>query len=119
VLRLYDTARLLPRKYGGPSCPEDRAVGYELSFMHGTTVVLQVLMIGNCHMLEVSGLPGCRDWPPTFTAQVADTLGVPVTTLYPPPPGGLFNSAGTNGPFAQAFPTEPVLVSEKCSYPVG
>ena len=116
VQQLYQTARTLPRAIPRFSCPADSATGYEVSFMYGTTIVLQVLMIGNCHMLEVSGLPGCRDWPPSFTTQVADTLGVPVTTLYPSTPNGLLNTAGPNGPFAQPFPTEPVLISERCSY---
>ena len=116
VTQLYNIARALPRTYAGPGCPEDRAIGYEVTLMHGATVILQVLMICHCHMLEVSGLPGCRDWPPSFTTQVADTLGVLVTTLYPATPDGLLNTAGPNGPFAQAVPTEPVLVSEKCSY---
>lgn len=116
VQQLYQTARALPANHSAFGCTQSQAIGYELSFMHGATLVAQVLMINGCRLLEVSGLPGCRDWPPSFTTQVAATLGVPVTTLYPATPDGLLNTAGPNGPFAQAVPTEPVLVSEKCSY---
>ncbi|HEU4783725.1 MAG TPA: hypothetical protein VFS83_10325 [Ktedonobacterales bacterium] len=116
VLHLYQAARALPPAAPRISCALSRAIGYELSFMHENTVVLQVLLIFGCPTAEVSGLPGCRAWPPDFTAQIAATLGVPVTTLQPPPPNGLVNTAGPNGPFAQPLPTEPVLVSEKCSY---
>lgn len=116
VLQLYQAARTLPPVPPRISCALSRAIGYELSFMHDNTVVLQVLLIFGCPTAEVSGLPGCRAWPPDFTAQIASTLGVPMTTLQPPPPNDLVNTASPSGPFAQAAPTEPILISAKCSY---
>lgn len=113
VQQLYQTARALPPSQFNPGCPQDVDIGYELSFMHGSTIVLQVMLRGGCPVAELSGVHGCRMWTPDFTAQIAATLGIPVTTLEPP--NGLVNTAGPTGPFAQGLPTPPILVAGLCA----
>ena len=113
VLRLYQaTYALPPPATQGAWCPIDLFIGYELSFKRGATVVLDVLLTGGCHIAKLINLPGCRAWPHDFTAQIAATLGVPVTTLEPP--YGLLNTAGPNGPFAQPGPSTSVRLPLRC-----
>ena len=112
VMRLYQAARALPLNQFNPGCPQDVDIGYELSFMYGNAIVLQVMLRGGCPVAELSGVHGCREWTPDFTAQIAATLGIPVTTLEPP--NGLVNTADSTGPFAQGLPTPPILVAGVC-----
>lgn len=114
VQQLYDaTVAQPPYSYRGAWCPADMGIGYELTFTSGDTVVRQVLLTGGCPTEKLSNPQGCRDWTPALTAQVAATVGVPVTTLEPA--YGLRNTAGPNGPFAPGGPTPPVVVPQSCA----
>ena len=107
VQQLYRALDTLPYKAPGIGCPlYAEGFGYELSFMQGNTLVLQV-MLQTCYGVSISNSPGCRQWTPALTEQIAATLGVPVSTLGPT--DKLLNTAGPNGPFAQPAPTPPIL----------
>lgn len=107
VRQLYRALDTLPYKAPGIGCPlYAEGFGYELTFMQGNTLVLQV-MLQTCYGVSTSNSPGCRQWTPALTAQIAATLGVPVSTLGPT--DKLLNTAGPNGPFAQPAPTPPIL----------
>jgi hypothetical protein len=112
VQRLYQAAYALPPASQGAWCPIDRFIGYELTFQHGDTVMLEVLLSGGCPSAKLVQSSTCRAWTPNFTAQMAATLGVPVTTLAPPK--GLLNTAGPDGPFAPFGPTPPVSMPIRC-----
>lgn len=113
VSQLYHAVSVLPLSTR-VSCPRDQGVGYELSFLNGNTLVLQVVMDDACQLVKISSTsgPACRQWTPAFTAEIATTLGVSATTLEPP--NGLLNTAKPNGPLAQPVPTPPVLTPKSC-----
>ena len=115
VMQLYQAVYALPPYPPDRiSCALDQGVGYELSFMHGETLVLQVVMDDACRLILISSPPAplCRDWIPAFTAQITATVGTSVTTI--DPPSGLYHTAGPNGPFAQGAPTPPVFTHKRC-----
>jgi hypothetical protein len=107
VQELYRALDTLPYKVPAIGCPlYAEGFGYELSFMQGNTLVLQV-MLQTCYGVSISNSPDCRQWAPALTEQIAATLGVPVSALGPT--DKLLNTAGPNGPFAQPAPTPPIL----------
>ncbi|HEY7343379.1 MAG TPA: hypothetical protein VH591_21085 [Ktedonobacterales bacterium] len=107
IQQLYHALNALPFKVSGISCPQyAQGLGYELSFMDGNTLVLQV-MLQTCYGVSISTSSDCRQWTPDLTAQIAETLGVPASMLGPAEK--LLNTAGPNGPFAQPAPTPPIL----------
>lgn len=110
VQRLYNAAFALPpNQPRAVGCPIDLFIGYELSFMHGDTLVLEVLMTGGCPIVKLVGLSGCHTWTSDFTAQIAATLGVTLPPLYTS-----LNTAGPKGPFAPAVPTPFVPLPVRC-----
>ena len=119
VTQLYQATYALSRySRGAFGCAQDQGVGYELSFLHGDTLVLQAVMDDACKSVLLSSGPGLpcpdltRDWTPAFTAQIAAALAVPTATIEPP--NGLYNTAGPNDPLAQGAPTPPVIVPKHC-----
>lgn len=106
VQQLYHMLDTLPYETPGISCPlYAYGMGYELSFMAGNTLVLQV-MLQTCYGVSASNSSDCRQWTPALTAQVAATLGVPASTLETQ---NVINTARPGGPFAQPAPTPPLL----------
>jgi hypothetical protein len=106
VQQLYHMLDTLPDKAPSISCPlYAYGMGYELSFMDGNTLVLQV-MLQTCYGVSISNAKGCRQWTPALTAQIAATLGVPASTLETQ---NVINTTGPGGPFAQPAPTPPIL----------
>ena len=101
-----------PYTYAAVGCLQDRFIGYELSFMRGETLVLEVLLSGGCPIIKIVGVPGCRVWTSDFTSQIADALGISAATLEPP--DGLVNTASANGPFAPLGPTPSVSMPIRC-----
>lgn len=112
VQRLYNAVYALPPQSTNVTCPSDRFIGYELSFMRGNTGVLQVILGGGCSYAAISNPPDCRRWTDAFVTQLAATLEVPETTLVPL--SGLINTAGASGPFAPSGPTSPILTPPHC-----
>lgn len=111
VQQLYRSLDTLPYKVPGISCPlYAYGMGYELSFMHDSTLVLQVVL-QTCYGVSVSNSADCRQWTPALKTQIAATFDVPASTLETKT---LINAAGPNGPFAQPAPTPPVLVPARC-----
>lgn len=110
VQRLYNAVFALPpNQPRAVGCPIDLFIGYELSFMHGNTLVLEVLMTGGCPIVKLVGLSGCHTWTSDFTEQIAATLGVTLQPRYTS-----LNTAGPNGPFAPAVPTPFVPLPVRC-----
>jgi len=106
VQQLYQLLDTLPHKEPTISCPlYGYGMGYELSFMAGNTLVLQV-MLQTCYGVSISNVKGCRQWTPALTSQIASTLGVPASTLEV---ANVIDTAGPGGPFAQPVPTPPIL----------
>ncbi|MGH2485828.1 MAG: hypothetical protein ACRDHE_07450 [Ktedonobacterales bacterium] len=93
-------------------CPADIGADYQLTFTSGPTIVLQIQMLEGCRKLVLSDSAGCRVWDGKFVAQLADTLGIPVSALLTG--GSLINTAGPNGPFAPQVPTPPLLTPTHC-----
>lgn len=107
IQQLYHTLDALPYKAPSSSCPlYAYGTGYELSFMQGDTLVLQV-MLQTCYGVSISNSKSCRQWTPALTSQLAATFGVPSSALEPK---NVINTAGPNGPFAQPAPTPPILL---------
>ncbi len=119
VQRLYNAVYALPSPPTNVTCPQDRVIGYQLSFMRGNMLVLQVLLSGGCPVAALSNPPDCRRWTHALDTQLAATLEVPESTLVPL--SNLFNTAGPTGPFAPYGPTPPVLTNFHCGdqFPTG
>jgi hypothetical protein len=112
VQHLYEAVHALPHDPHRIGCPNNLGIGYELSFMRGDTLVLEVLLTGGCPTAKLLNSSNCRAWTPAFTAQIAATLGVAETTLEPP--NGLVNTASPNGPFAPFGPIPSVPLPIHC-----
>lgn len=115
IHQLYRMLDTLPYKSpsGGSGCLlVTERMGYELSFMHDNTLVLQVVLQGGCPGVHLSSSSDCRQWTLALTTQIAATFDVSTSTVAPLE--GLINTTGPNGPFAQPAPTPPVLVPMHC-----
>jgi hypothetical protein len=92
VRQFYQTLLALPTPPSGPiNCPADFGVAYQLTFNSGTTVSSRATVdASGCGFVKIDGTT--RGWvrSDTFWQQLADTLGVPESAVYPvtPQPGG-------------------------------
>jgi hypothetical protein len=99
VQQLYHSLDTLPYKVSSISGPlYAYGMGYELSFTHDSTLVLQVIL-QTCYGVRISNSSDCHQWTPALTTQIAATFDVPVSTLETKT---LINSTGPNGPVRTA-----------------
>ena len=82
VQQLYATTLALPVPPHGQFCGNYRGGGYQITFLRGTTVVLQAFMPdGYCPRVLLTQPDGCREPTSQYQAQLGALLGMPLRRL--------------------------------------